>query len=230
MSLSIGVSAFGQQHFAASVTTGAVTPQTSGSTFALFITGGAVSSLTDSQSNTYTLRQTFTINGGTRTAWMYDCQNAVGAASMTFTYTPTGTGTCVILMAEIATGAGSGIYPVLDGTVQLTSSTNTLVGPSATAAGSNEVGISCIFGAGAGTTVVFSDSTGWNNLLQSITDAVNYYVGAISATTISSAGSYNDTYSGSTNVGTSNGLVTALYKASGGIAPSAPTIGQAWIG
>lgn len=224
MSLSIGVSTFDEQHFASSATTGAVTPQTSGSTFALFVTGGAISSISDSVGNTYTQRAVFTVNGGTRNAYWYDCQNATGASNMTWTYTATGPGTLSIFVVEIATGAGSGIYPIID-TYAPTSSTNTYTGPTITAAGGNEIGVSCIFLSGNGTAATINDTTGWNNLLQSITDASNYYIGALSATIINSAGNYNDVYT-LTNGGTSTGLITIAYKSSGGPLGGIPI---AWV-
>lgn len=216
MSLSIGVSTFNEQHFASSATTGAVTPQTSGSTFALFVTGGAISSISDSVGNTYTQRAVFTVNGGSRNAYWYDCQNATGASNMTWTYTATGSGGLSIFVVEIATGAGSGIYPTVDASAT-TSSSNTLTGPAVTAAGSNEVAVSCIFAAGNGTASTINDTAGWNTLLQSITDNSQYFIGALSALAISSAGSYNDAYAG-TNLGSSSGLITVTYKAGGGVA------------
>lgn len=222
MSLSIGVSQQATGAFNASITTGAATPQASGSTFVMLMTGGSPTA-SDSVGNSYTSRGTFTINGGTRTGFWYDCYNATGAAGMTWTYAPSSQGECTLLVLEIATGAGSGLYPIIDSSA-VVNSANTSTGASAAAAGGNEVALSCIFLATGSATTTINDSAGWNNILQSVTASSTLFCGALSAQAIASAGSYNDTYTVVAG-GSSSGILTAIYKSSA-TAVSPPFWGQ----
>jgi hypothetical protein len=205
MSLTLGVSTVASNHFANNITTGAVTPNTSGSTFAVAVFGANVTSLTDTVGNTYSLRASLTFGSGTHPVYYYDCQNATGATNMTWTFTATTYTSLSMFVIEIASGNGSGTYPTIDGTVQTTSSANTTTGPPVSTSNPNEAVVSIFFGGGATPTITDS----FNNILQSIL-ASGVYTGALSGTIAAAAGSINDIYT-VTPPGTSNGLLTVAY-------------------
>lgn len=193
MSLSVGVNAIASAN-AASVTTGAVTTQVSGSGLVLVVNyqaSATFTSVTDSKGNTWTqIGSTITDDGTVLTMRRYRCANAVGGSSHTFTLTCTASNVCGIAAVEILTTNGAGV--VLDQQAVQNDSASPYVSPGVTTAIANEMLIGGFSGQGpAGTyTHTFGNSF---TLVNEETDGNQFFPLATCSRIVSATGTYNTT-------------------------------------
>ncbi|MDE2105613.1 MAG: hypothetical protein KGL39_50770 [Patescibacteria group bacterium] len=227
MSLSQGQYSSNISHFANSLQSNAVTTNTSGSSFTLWIVGNFGSTtawtVSDTFGNTYTLENQQTYNSGNGTIWQYDCQNGAGGANhqITATLTAGGHGTFGIMTQEVAASTGSSTIDVSNsGTATnfVGGSGNTLNGSAVTTTSTGDLLISVVGGTTTATgTDTITDATGWNNMLISLEDSSSSLICGLSVTTESSTGTYNDIYATAGTGGTHQlALMTVAYKGSGG--------------
>lgn len=171
------------------ITTGSVTTSPTGSTFVVCIQrrSATVSSLTDSYSNTYTLKQTGT---GFNNGDIYVCENGSGGAGHTVTLT-VGTADNIELLFQEITGAATVSAYDAGNNGSNTSGGTTLTGASVTTTNANDMVFSFIAGySDSGATS--STGTGWT-LADSIAVSGTPSSGT-SYKVVSATGSYNDVY------------------------------------
>jgi hypothetical protein len=204
MAMSIGASAQNASNFTESLTTGSATTQASGSTFVIYVFGNGVladiTGISDSKGNTYPAagspNATFTWNSGSQSAYAWVSTGAsTGGSGHTFTVTTNTFLSLVIFAVEIISGS---TYALLDQSAVTPSLSNVTTAntPSVTPTVNGEVVLG-LFGASYSATTTITDTTGFNNILQSyLTGGASSIgiVGAISGTVQGSAAAINDIF------------------------------------
>jgi len=202
MSLTQGLALSNSQHFANTVSVSG-TPNANGSGVAVWVFGGASAVPTDSVAgspNTYTLLAGPITFNSVHNCWLYWCQNFSnpGGGSVTFTYNPGSYTSIGIMVEEVQTGLGSGIYPVIDNLATPTANyafSSTGTSPAATSSGAGGLAVAA-FAAVSSSIAAVTDTTGWNNIETQVVSpsAGDLYPCALSSTPTTGTGSYSDTF------------------------------------
>jgi hypothetical protein len=222
--LAIGASAQGAGSGTA-LPTSAVTTQTTGSTFVVFVSDGNPPTYlapTDNKGNTYSLtpNQTVTFNSPFGGGAVWVCQNCAGGAGHIFTANFTGSTSAIVIAVEITSTGG--IWGTLDQSASTSGLANvtTANSPSITPTVNGEVVLSFVAGA-EGTNTTITDATGYNNILQ-----VNA-AGATNGNPVAAVGGFVQTTLAATSdvftlgASTNAGTVTLSFKLSTGGASAA---------
>ena len=190
---------------------------TTGSTFVIMVfTGGTVAASTpvqDSFSNTYTLKASAAVIFGAQHVYCYVCPNGTGGASHTATVNFSASASGGIFFAEV-TGAATSSYDT-SGTISNNGAGATQSGASVTTTNANDLILSMLCTNGTGDTI--TDSTGWNQIIESMGfGAGGAANGALSYIVESATGTYSDTYGISGASDATGGVTVALKAGSGG--------------
>lgn len=224
MSLGIGVSAVAASNFTEVLPTPAVTTQLANSTFIIFApTSGALLAPTDNKGNVYAALPDFTFlfNASTVAGNIWICPNGIGGAGHTFTGNYSAFSSVVLIAVEITSG---GPYAVLDQSAASSNLANrtTANAPSVTPTVNNEVILSFL-GGNVGSNVTITDTTGYNNLLQSNGNGASNgnIIGGVGGFVQGTAGATQDVFgiSLTSNVGTAT---LSFMPHTGGAPPVAP--------
>lgn len=236
MALSLGIHTSVANHYGNSLTTAAKNPNASGSTFVVFMafpTGASIVGAgvpTDSSGvNTYVQRGSTQLFGFSTQKFMcYDCQNAVGVSNMVWGAQFAGYNTVEMFVVEIKTAVGSGQYATLDAIAG--SANNTFTSPTpfnspviTTSATNDYILSATVTDMGTPATgQIVTDTAGFNNILDTITDGTNLFPGATAGYAASAMTSYNDVfvYGGTSNQSAAAFTVAYRLVGSTGASPS----------
>jgi hypothetical protein len=191
MPISIGVSSHGSNPAfgtASSATASSVTSAATGSVFAICVNAKSqnITSVTDSFSNTYTLKQTGT---GFNKGYLYVCDGGNGGSGHTATVNLAAADSVTIHFAEIL-GAASPSYDA-GGNAGNTSGGTSLTGASVTTTNANDLILS--FFAGYGDSGAVSSAGAGFSMFDSIPGG-GIASSGMSSRVVSATGTYSDTY------------------------------------
>lgn len=225
--LAVGASSQGSAFLATSAATTAVTTASTGSTFIIFSSLNAASTVfltpTDNMGNAYTQIPasviSFNSTGNSGSAWI--CANCAGGAGHVFTANFTTTTLAVVFAVEITGGAV--LDQVLGTTPGVQDNVTTAPTPSITPTQNGAVVLSLLAGIQAANTTI-TDATGYNNILQANPNGATTAgpIGGVGALVQTTAGATNDifTIGAVSNVGTVTLSLTLPAPPPAGSGPS----------
>jgi hypothetical protein len=190
MTITVGVHAKAESNNAASVTTGSLTTQASGSLFAMVVEGQGTIGNSDSKTNTWTTQGSQPFNGANGKGSLFFVQNATGGAGNTFTGTQSGGAGPWLVMAEFLGAAISG-GPNAFSSSNPSGGVTTVAAPSVVTTVANCLILTCIMGA---SNVLVTPSSLNGTVLDALSTNADGIAGAFSWFLAGAPGTYSDTF------------------------------------